>query len=76
MNAGDMVYYLHTNQHGNQTQFAARIVAPDEKGFRIRIGKYDVDSREVKTLEAVVAEDTLRPRTVPSSYEDALKGAD
>ena len=75
MDAGDMVYYLHTNQHGNQTQFAARIITPDDNGYRIRIGKYDVDTREVKTMEAVVAESQLKPRSVPSSYEDALTGA-
>lgn len=72
MNSGDMVYYLHTNQHGNQTKFAARVIGPEVGGIRIRIGKYDADIKEIKTLEAVVGADKLLPRSVPCSYENAL----
>ena len=74
MDAGDKVYYLHTNQQGNQTKFAALILSQDSEGIRIRVGKYNADTKEIKTLETVVDEDKLTPRSVPCSYEDELTG--
>ena len=74
MKAGQMVYYLHTNQHGNQTKFAAQILSPEDDGIRIRVGKYDVDTKEVNTMETVVDEDKLLPRNIPCSYEGELAG--
>ena len=74
MNVGEMVYYLHTNQHGNQTKFAAQVLAPETDGVRIRVGKYNVDTKEVDTMETVVDEATLMPRSIPCSYEAELSG--
>ena len=74
MNSGDMVYYLHTNQEGYETKFAALVLSQDSQGIRIRVGKYNADTKEVKTLETVVGEDKLTPRSVPCSYEDELAG--
>ena len=74
MNPGDMVYYLHTNQHGNQTKFAAQVLGSEDDGVRIRVGKYNVDTKEVATLETVVDKDNLMPRNIPCSYEAELSG--
>ena len=74
MNAGDMVYYLHTNQHGNQTKFTAQVLSAEDDGVRIRVGKYDVVTKEVNTMETVVDRDTLLPRNIPCSYEAELSG--
>ena len=76
MNSGDMVYYLHTNQQGNQTKFAAQVIATEADGIRIRVGKFDADIKEIKTLETVVAAEKLLPRSVPCSYESELAGQD
>ena len=74
MKAGDWVYYLHTNQHGDQTKFSAQVISPEADGVRIRVGKYDVDTKEVKTMETVVDKDKLTPRNIPCSYEEELAG--
>ena len=74
MNSGDMVYYVHTNQHGNQTKFMAQVVMPEDDGVRIRVGKYDVVTKEVNTMETVVDAATLLPRNIPCSYEAELSG--
>ena len=74
MNSGDMVYYLHTNQHGNQTKFTARVLSSEADGVRIRIGRFNVDTKEIDTMEAVVEESTLLPRSIPCSYEEELSG--
>ena len=76
MNSGDMVYYLHTNQQGNQTRFAAQVIATEQEGIRIRVGKYNADTQEIKTMETVVLSDKLLPRSVPCSYEKALNNPD
>ena len=69
-----MVYYLHTNQHGNQTKFAAQVLSKESDGIRIRVGKYDVDTKEVNTMETVVGADKLLRRNIPCSYENELAG--
>lgn len=72
MKDGDMVYYLYTDKNGVQIKFAAIIIGLDDSGIAIRIGRYDVHSKEVSTFESVVSEASLQPRTVPCSYEDEL----
>ena len=69
-----MVYYLHTNKYGNQTKFAAQVLSSEGGGVRIRVGKYNVDTKDVDTLETVVDETTLMPRSIPCSYEAELSG--
>ena len=72
MKDGDMVYYLYTDKNEVQIKFAAIIIGLDDSGIAIRIGRYDVNSKEVSTFESVVSEASLQPRTVPCSYEDEL----
>ncbi len=74
MDSGDMVYYLYTDKNGTQVKFAAIVLALESDGILIRVGRYDIDTRDVSTFESVVAESTLRPRSVPCAYEDILKG--
>jgi hypothetical protein len=74
MQAGDRVYYLYTDKNGVQIKFAAIILAQQADGVLIRVGRYDVHTRNVSTFESVVATATLRPRSVPCSYEDELTG--
>ena len=76
MNSGDMVYYLHTNQQGQSTKFAAQVIDTEADGVRIRVGKFNTDTKEIKTLETVVSTDKLLPRSVPCSYESELAGQD
>ncbi len=71
---GDRVYYLYTDKNGVPIKFAAIILAQQADGILIRVGRYDVHTRDVSTFESVVARSTLRPRSVPCSYEDELTG--
>ena len=72
--SGDMVYYLYTDKHGVTIKYAAIVLAAQDDGFLIRVGRYDVHTREVSSFESVVAATTLQPRSVPCSYEDELTG--
>ena len=74
MQAGDKVYYLYTDKHGVPVKFAAIVLAQQDDGILIRVGRYDVHTREVSSFESVVAAATLQPRSVPCSYEDELAG--
>jgi hypothetical protein len=73
MQADDMVYYLYTDKNGVQIKFAAVVTGIQDDGIAIRVGRYDVHSKEVSTFESVVAETSLQARTVPCSYEDELQ---
>jgi hypothetical protein len=66
------VYYLYTDKNGVQIKFAAIIIGLDANGIAIRVGRYDVHSKEVSTFESVVSAASLQPRSVPCSYEDQL----
>ena len=72
MDAGDRVYYLYTGKDGTPIKFAAVVLGVEADGINIRVGRYDVNTREIKTFESVVAESLLQPRSVPCSYEDEL----
>ena len=74
MQSGDRVYYLYTDQHGLQTKFAAIVLSLEDDGIQIRVGRYDVHSKEISTFESIVASESLQPRSVPCSYEDELNG--
>ena len=74
MQAGDRVYYLYTDKNNVQIKFAAIVLAQQADGILIRVGRYDVHTRNISTFESVVATATLRPRSVPCSYEDELTG--
>ena len=73
MQADDMVYYLYTDKNGVQIKFAAVVTGIQDDGIAIRVGRYDVHSKEVSTFESVVSESSLQARTVPCSYEDELQ---
>jgi hypothetical protein len=73
MKAGDKVYYLHTNQLGNETKFAAMVIAVEDDGIFIRVGRLNVDLQEIKTFESLVSVDSLVPRKTPCSFESDLK---
>ena len=72
MKDGDMVYYLYTDKNGVPIKFAAIIIGLDDDGIAIRVGRYDVHSKEVSTFESTVSTASVQPRTVPCSYEDEL----
>ncbi len=72
MQAGDMVYYLFTDQHGIETKIPARVVSGGEDGILIRIGRYDVHTKQVNVMASTVGLQTLLVRQVPCSYEDEL----
>ncbi len=72
MQPGDMVYYLYTGKDGTPIKFPALILASENDGLRIRVGKYDVLSKDVDTFEAVVPADKLQSRNVPCAFEDEL----
>ena len=74
MQVGDRVYYLYTGKLGTEVKFAAIVLGIDADSVLIRVGRYDVETREIKTFESTVAADTLEPRSVPCSFEDALTG--
>ena len=73
MQADDKVYYLYTDKNGVPIKFAAVITGIQDDGIAIRVGRYDVHSKEVSTFESVVSESSLQARTVPCSYEDELQ---
>lgn len=73
MQADDKVYYLYTDKNGVQIKFAAVITGIQDDGIAIRVGRYDVHSKEVSTFESVVSESSLQARTVPCSYEEELQ---
>ena len=75
MQPGDMVYYLYTGKNGTPIKFAAVVLGIEDDGVAIRVGRYDVHSKEVSTFESVVSESSLQPRSVPCSYEDDLQAA-
>lgn len=72
MKPGDRVYYLYTGRNGTPIKFPAVVLSIEDDGAMIRVGRFDVHKKEVKTFESVVAENLLQPRTVPCSYEDEL----
>ena len=74
MRVGDRVYYRYTGKLGAEVKFAAVVLGIDADGVSIRVGRYDVESREIRTFDATVAVDTLVPRSVPCAFEDALAG--
>ena len=73
MTTGDMVYYLYTGKDGTPIKFAAIVLGLEADGILIRVGRYDVHSKEISTFESVVSEASLQPRGVPCSYEDELQ---
>jgi hypothetical protein len=75
MQAGDRVYYLYTDKNGTRIKFAAVVTGLAADGIAIRVGRYDVHSRQVSTFESVVSEAALQPRSIPCSYEDELANA-
>ena len=72
MQSGDMVYYLNTDQNGTQVKYAAVVLAVESDGILIRVGRYDVHSKEVSTFESTVPEQALQLRSIPCSFEDEL----
>ena len=72
MQSGDMVYYLYTDPNGTPIKFAAVVLAIKSDGLSIRVGRYDVHSKEVSTFESTVSEHCLEARSIPCSYEDQL----
>ena len=72
MQTGDRVYYLYTGKDGTPIKFAAIVLGHEDDGIMIRVGRYDVHSKEVKTFESTVPAELLQPRSVPCSYEDEL----
>ena len=74
MQTGDMVYYLYTGKNGTPIKFAAIVLGLEDDGVAIRVGRYDVHTKEVSTFESTVSETSLQPRSVPCSYEDELNG--
>ncbi len=73
MQAGDMVYYLYTDKKGTPIRIAGIVLRIESDGVAIRIGRYDVQTNKVNTLESVVPESTLKPRSVPWTFEDELQ---
>lgn len=73
MQAGDRVYYLYTDSSGNSIKYAAVVLETGTDGVLIRIGRYDVDTREIKTFESRVDAASLEPRSIPCSYENLLE---
>lgn len=76
MQTGDRVYYLYTGKNGPPVKFAAVVIGLEGEGIAIRVGRYDVHSKEVSTFESVVSRASLQPRSVPCSYEDELERQD
>ena len=74
MQAGDMVYYLHTDKNGTEIKFAASILSSGDDGFLVRVGRLDVHAQKIVTFESTVVAEKLLPRSTPCSYEDELKG--
>ena len=76
MQAGDRVYYLYTGKNGTPIKFAAVVLGLEDDGVAIRVGRWDVLSKEVETFDSVVTPSLLQPRSVPCAYEDELKPDD
>ena len=72
MQAGDRVYYLHTDKYSKQVKYAAVILSPVGQDFEIRVGRLDVFAQKIETFETTVSTDNLAPRSVPCSFEEAL----
>jgi len=72
MKADDRVYYQHTDKHGVPIKFAAIVLSVEDEGIKIRVGRFDVHSKEISTFESIVSSESLQPRSVPCSYEDEL----
>ena len=73
MKDGDKVYYLYTDKKGIPIKVAGVVLGFELDGVLIRIGRYDVQTNKVNTLESVVPESTLEPRTIPWTFEDELQ---
>ena len=73
MRPGDRVYYLYTGKLGTQVKFAAVVLDLVDDGVLIRVGRYDVERREVTTFDSTVKRESLQPRTVPCAFEDELQ---
>ena len=72
MKADDMVYYLYTDKQGVPIKFAAVVLSIEGEDVQIRVGRYDVHSKEISTFESVVSSANLQTRSVPCSNEDEL----
>ena len=61
MQAGDMVYYLHTDKNGTDIKFRRfdNLSSDDDDGYLIRIGKLDVHAQKIVTFESTVAVEKL-----------------
>jgi hypothetical protein len=75
MQAGDMVYYLYTDKNGTPIKIAGLVLGIEPDGVLIRIGRYDTQTNKVNTLDSVVAESALQPRSVPWTFEDELQAS-
>jgi hypothetical protein len=73
MQTGDMVYYLYTDKNGIPIKTAGVVLGVEPDGVLIRIGRYDVQTNKVNTLESVVPESTLKPRSIPWTFENELQ---
>ena len=73
LSRGDRVYYLYTKPDGTPVKFVAVVIGFEPDGVTIRVGRYDVHSKEISTFESTVDETSLQARTVPCSYEDELQ---
>ena len=76
MKDGDKVYYLYTDKKGIPIKVAGVVLGIEADGVLIRIGRYDVQTNKVNTLDSVVPESTLEPRSVPWTFEDELQTRD
>lgn len=72
MQAGDMVYYLFTDQQGVETKIPARVITSDGTTITISIGRYDVHTKQVSVMQSTVSPHSVLQRQVPCSYEDEL----
>ena len=72
MKPGDRVYYLYTGKDGTPIKFPSVVLSLEDDGVMIRVGRFDVHKKDVKTFESVVPAKLLQPRTLPCSYEDEL----
>jgi hypothetical protein len=73
MQTGDMVYYLYTDKNGTPIKVVGVVLGFESDGVLIRIGRYDVQTNKVNTLESVVPESTLKPRSIPWTIENELQ---
>jgi hypothetical protein len=67
------VNYLHTNQFGYETKFAAMVITVEDDDIFIQVGRLNVDLQKIKTFESVVPADSLVARNAPCSFENDLK---